>query len=105
MGKQTGVGLVVALACLASPSMAQQNAPPQPAQVASVVKHCVEFVHQFPAHNQMDVTTDAGFFNRFDAFYNPATGAVQNNATGVVGDTEPIYQFDKCMASEGLPLK
>jgi hypothetical protein len=105
MRKKSGVALGVALACLASPGMAQQNAPPEPAQVASAVKHCVEFVHQFPTHDQMDVTTNAGFFKKFDAFYNLATGTVQNNATDVVGDTEPLYEFNKCMAEEGLPLK
>ncbi len=53
----------------------------------------------------MDVTTNEGFFKKFDAFYNLATGTVQNNATEVAGDTEPLYEFNKCMASEGLPLK
>jgi hypothetical protein len=106
MRKKSGVALGVALACLASPGMAQQqNPPPEPVRVVSAVKHCVEFVHQFPAHNQMDVTTNEGFFKKFDAFYNLATGTVQNNATEVVGDTEPLYEFNKCMAGEGLPLK
>jgi hypothetical protein len=99
------VALVVAFACLVSPGMAQQNTPPAPARVDNIVKYCVEFVHAFPAHNQMDVTTNEGFFNKFDAFYNPATGTVQSNATEVVGDLEPLYEFNKCMAGEGFPLK
>jgi hypothetical protein len=74
-------------------------------RVDNIVKYCVEFVHAFPAHNQMDVTTNEGFFNKFDAFYNPATGTVQSNATEVVGDLEPLYEFNKCMAGEGFPLK
>jgi hypothetical protein len=97
--------VALAFACLVSPGLAQQNAPPAPARVDNIVKYCVEFVHAFPAYNQMDVTTNKGFFKKFDAFYNSATGTVQNNATEVVGDTEPLYEFNKCMAREGFPLK
>jgi hypothetical protein len=55
-------------------------------------------VHRFPADE-----VDKLFFRKFDAFYNTATGKVQNNAV-YVGDQAALYQFDKCMASKGYPL-
>jgi hypothetical protein len=89
-----------------NPAATQPKISPEQSQaiIQKVVKHCLDVVHQFPAHNQMDVTTNENFFKKFDAFYNPATGKVENNATTVVGDQAPLYQFDKCMASQGLPL-
>jgi hypothetical protein len=60
-----------------------------------LVQHCVDVVH-----HHSDAT---GFFAKFDAFYNPANGTVENNAR-LVGDEEPLYQFNKCMASQGQPL-
>jgi hypothetical protein len=66
--------------------MAQQNPAPAPtpeqqsqAIIERAVKHCVEFVHQFADRNQLDVATNPSFFKHFDAFYNPATGRVENN--------------------------
>jgi hypothetical protein len=38
---------------------------------------------------------------RFDAFYNPATGRVENNAV-YDADQEPLYRFEKCMDLHGL---
>jgi hypothetical protein len=107
---------VFGLNCLAVSAWAQQNPtpqgttqaiPPDQSQVAiieKVVKHCVDVVHQFPDHNQMTVGTNAGFFKNFDAFYNPATGRVENNGY-LNGDIPAQYQFNKCMASQGFPLK
>jgi len=69
--------------------------------IEKVVKHCVDVVHQFPAHNQMDIGTNENFFKHFDAFYNRATGRVENNGY-LNGDIPPQYQFNKCMASKGF---
>jgi hypothetical protein len=41
--------------------------------------------------------------NHFDAFYNSATKMVENNAI-YVRDQSALYEFRKCMASQGLPL-
>jgi hypothetical protein len=52
----------------------------------------------------MDITTNENFFKHFDAFYNPVTGRVENNGY-LNGDIPAQYQFNKCMASQGFPLK
>jgi hypothetical protein len=56
-------------------------------------------VHRFPADK-----SDLSFFKKFDAFYNSAAGRVENNAF-LDGDLPALYQFNKCMASQGFPLK
>jgi hypothetical protein len=78
-----------------------QTISPEQSQaiIEKVVQYCVDVVHKFPADE-----TEAYYFKRFDAFYNPATGLVQNNGY-LVGDEPPLYEFNKCMASQGLPLK
>ncbi len=43
------------------------------------------------------------FFKHFDAYYNPATGMVENNAASN-GDQQALYNFRKCMAQEGFAL-
>src|SRR5690349_11696872 len=99
---------VVSFLALTLPAVAQQNptatqgttqtiSPEQSqALIEKAVKHCVDVVHQFPADQ-----IEAQFFKRFDAFYNSATGRVQNNGY-LNGDLPPLYQFQKCMASQGL---
>jgi hypothetical protein len=82
--------------------MAQQNLPPpQETQTAinDAVKYCVDVVHRFPAD-----PIEAQFFRGFDAFYNPASGRVENNGYRN-GDLPPLYEFNKCMASQSVPLK
>jgi hypothetical protein len=44
------------------------------------------------------------YFGDFDAFYNPATGRVENNAQ-IVAMQPPLFLFNKCMAEHGWPLK
>ena len=67
--------------------------------IDDVVKQCVDVVHRFPADK-----SDLSFFKKFDAFYNSAAGRVENNAF-LDGDLPALYQFNKCMASQGFPLK
>jgi len=62
--------------------------------IEKVVKHCVDVVHQFPADQFL-----AQYFKRFDAFYNPATGRVENNGY-LNGDRPPLFEFNKRMASQ-----
>jgi hypothetical protein len=110
MRASTLAAVLLAFSCLITtqPVTAQQTPSAtdtiSPGQIEKVVKHCVDVVHQFPAHNQMDIGTNASFFAHFDAFYNPATGRVENNGY-LNGDIPPQYQFNKCMASQGFPLK
>jgi len=116
MKPSTLASTVLGLSCLVLFAMAQQKPAatqgttntisPEQSQaiIEKVVKHCVDVVDQFPAHNQMDIGTNENFFKHFDAFYNRATGRVENNGY-LNGDIPPQYQFNKCMASQGLPLK
>jgi len=98
---------------LALPAISQQNppaaqaAPPavQQSQVIidKAVKHCVEFVHQFPDRTNW-TTQRTPVFLSISIFYNSATGRVENNGY-LNGDIPVQYQFNKCMASQGLPSK
>jgi hypothetical protein len=85
--------LIAASLVLALTTTAAHAANPDPAFVAiviKVVKYCVGVV------NSPD--------NRyFDAFYNAATGRVENNAL-TVGDQYDVFRFDKCMAEQRIPL-
>lgn len=96
-GSYLVVCVALLLACsgvlIVTPATAQENPT-----IETVIKQCVDVVHHFPA-DRMDAT----FFKNFDAFYNPATSQVENNAI-VVGDQAALYQFNKCMASHGFPL-
>jgi hypothetical protein len=67
-------------------------------KIESAVTYCVDAVHRFPAD-----PTDVQFFRKFDAYYNAATGKIENNGM-LVGDQAALYQFNKCMASQGIPL-
>ena len=40
---------------------------------------------------------------KFDAYYNPAKGKVQNNAL-FVSQQPSLYAFNKCMSDQGFPL-
>lgn len=62
------------------------------------VAYCVDTVHHFPAD-----PSEIQFFKKFDAYYNTATGKIENNGL-FVGDQAALYQFNKCMASQGVPL-
>ena len=68
--------------------LAATNATPDAAPAKAAVAICVEQVHK------------AGHPD-FDAYYNGATGRVENNATGAVAEN---YLFRKCMAEQGFPM-
>jgi hypothetical protein len=87
--------VVLFLVCCMAPSAPAQET----AAIEKAVKECVDAVHHFPADEM-----EKRFFQKFDAFYNSATGRVQNNGY-LNGDVPPQYQFNKCMASKGFPLK
>jgi hypothetical protein len=71
----------------------------QTPEVEKSIKSCVELVHKIKAKNQFEDE----FYKNFDAFYNPATGLIQNNAYRN-GDREPLYRFNKCMTERGVSL-
>jgi hypothetical protein len=88
------LAVVVVTAVAAMPSAAMAAATPakvdNSAAVKKVVAQCVE-------------TTHADGYNHFDAFYNTASGAVENNVL-YVADQGALFIFDKCMAEAGYPL-
>jgi hypothetical protein len=65
--------------------------------INKAITECIIAVRSF--HDPMY----EAFLKRFDAFYNPSTGQVENNAT-MAGDQSGLFQFNKCMASKGYPL-
>jgi hypothetical protein len=88
------VALVVAgTTALASPAYAQDIS-----EINRAVSYCVDMVHRFSAD-----TGNGHFFRDFDAYVNPATGSVENNAIRA-GDQPVLDQFNRCMASQRAPL-
>jgi hypothetical protein len=82
---------VSAAATWCGPATAFAQSSQNDAGIVKVVKYCVDVVHS---------SGDGGF----DAFYNPATGNVENN-TLTVGEQSWLFIFNKCMAEQGFPLK
>jgi len=68
--------------------------------VTDAIDFCVDEVHKHNAENDFEKK----FYLNFDAYYNPATDTVNNNAMRN-GDQPPLYLFNKCMAKVGYPLK
>lgn len=83
---------------------AQSQADAQTQAIVKVVKYCVSVVNKTVPDEAEMKEVYRKFYKNFDAFYNPATGTVQNNAT-TVGDQKPLYFFNKCMAEQGFALK
>jgi hypothetical protein len=75
---------------------APQSDPPR--TVDEAVKACVDAVHATKVGEM-----ERSFFREFDAYYNPATQLVENNAYRG-GDRPPLYAFNKCMVQKGFPL-
>jgi hypothetical protein len=63
------------------------------AAIKQTVRACVQVVHSNP---------DA-LFQSFYAFYDAATGTVENNVIYQAG-REPLFRFQTCMAEHGVPL-
>lgn len=91
--------LISVLAAGAAGANAAEQQLDQAAVIEKAVKACVEVVHATKARD-----FDQMFYKEFDAYYNPASGTVQNNAYRA-GDTRPLYTFNKCMVQKGVPLK
>lgn len=75
----------------------------QTAILKKAISQCVQFVRDSAPKNSLG--PNGGYdevYSKFDAFYNPATGRVQNNNQYV--DQSAIYAFNKCMSEKGFPL-
>jgi hypothetical protein len=64
------------------------------ATINKTVTECLKVVHSLADD----------YAKYFDAFYNPATGKVENNVIYATGRSA-LFQFNKCMAQHGVPLK
>jgi len=84
----------------------KKAAEPQPisgeslATLTAAIAGCVQVAREIPAQDEME----ARFYKRFDAYYNPGNGLVQNNAR-YNGEMPALYAFNKCMVAKGFPLK
>jgi hypothetical protein len=90
-------GVIVAI--IATPTFSQSVQ-----QIKAAVKACVEVV------NENDDRPSNPNNWHFDAYYNPTTGKVVNNASTAAGasiqfQTSVLFAFEKCMAESGAPLK
>ena len=93
MSKTSISGIFVFMFALSNIATAQTS------DIASVVKHCVGVVNNTnPKQAYMK-----SFYEEFDAYYVPSTKLVHNNARSV-GAQKPLFQFQKCMAQQGVPL-
>jgi hypothetical protein len=90
--KMRGIILMVSLVSAASAALANPS-PEEAAAITKAVAYCVDVVHKSAPNGQ-----------NFDAFYNPSTGMVQNNAN-TVGEQKALFVFQKCMAQQGVSLK
>lgn len=99
------LALVSVVTVLTSKGFAQSTTTQT--DVPKVVSHCVGVVRKVqPPPAVIDIYGPAitSFYKNFDAFYNPASGLVQNNA-GTVGGQPALFAFQKCMTENGVPLK
>lgn len=85
----------IGLFTLAAATLACTAAQAQDAAVINkAVSQCLKVVHS---------STDDEYAKYFDAFYNQASGLVENNVIYVSG-RPALFQFNKCMAQHGVPL-
>lgn len=82
------------------------NDGPQPlseeqiVMLKKVITQCVQVVRNSAPKDDLSER----FYAQFDAFYNPASGRVQNNNI-YNGGLPAVYAFNKCMTSQGFPLQ
>lgn len=75
-------------------------------QVASLkgsIAQCVEVVKKLKDSHPIGTLIENEVYINFDAYFNPATGRVLNNNHFV--DQSAVYAFNKCMVSQGWPMK
>jgi hypothetical protein len=88
--------LVIALMFALYPFAAAiaQTSPDQPSSDKTEITKAVK---------QETCPRDSEFFKSFDAFYNPASGRVEDNVT-LQGERKALFLFRKCMAEKGCLL-
>jgi len=79
------------------------SAPLTANQVAAVQKVIAQCVQEVRALASPGATPLSDVYVSFDAYYNPASGRVENNNQYVSQDA--VYAFNKCMAKRGWPLR
>ena len=67
-------------------------------QLNQVISQCVQSVR-----GQAPKDYSGHFWTEFDAYYNPGTGRVVNNAI-YNGSMPALYEFNKCVTSQGWSL-
>jgi hypothetical protein len=80
-------------------AVAEETTQPSPATINEAVSKCVDVVHSYKG-----LERDEYFSKKFDAYYNPLTGRIENNAQ-YAGDRDPLFRFNKCMTQQGVPLR
>ncbi|MEB0058802.1 hypothetical protein [Variovorax sp. LG9.2] len=75
----------------------------QAAMLTASITQCVQQVRSIGDTLPKEPFDNAVVYAKFDAFYNVASGRVQNNNQYV--DQSAIYAFNKCMSTHGWPLK
>jgi hypothetical protein len=95
------VFILIGTAIAALPAHSQQKgAADTIAKIKDVVQGCVQYVRNMPNPNPMYGDS----YKYFDAYYNTATGQVENSAHLNL-DQQAVYVFRKCMAEHNYPLK
>jgi hypothetical protein len=91
--------LAIALVFL-SATRAFSDPSPSAQQITAAVKACVEAV------NTQELKKNPQGTYHFDAYYNAATGSIDNNLAqlGYVPQRAYLFEFGKCMAEHGFPL-
>ena len=82
----------------AKPPTPQATKQESATAIEQTVAKCVKYVRSLETEKE----TYNQVFAAFDAFYNSATGRVENNNQFV--DQKAVYTFNKCMTSKGMPL-
>jgi outer membrane murein-binding lipoprotein Lpp len=80
-------------------SGAQQLSITQTAALRKVIVQCVQTVRALAPPGATPIND---VHLSFDAYYNPASGRVENNNRYVIQDA--VYAFNKCMTEQGWPL-
>jgi hypothetical protein len=91
-GLGLGCAVLLHLGWMPSTAFADQTTV-DAAAVAKAVSKCVDIVR----------SKGDEWSKGFDAFYNPATGRLENNVV-YAGGREPLFRFNKCMVQQGFPL-
>jgi hypothetical protein len=88
-----------------TPALAEsQLTPDQATEVTKAVKQCVATVHTAAKCLGLETCPQGSeFFKNFDAFYNSASGRVENNVS-LQGERKALFLFNKCMSEKGHPL-